>query len=225
MSSAEGVLAQAQDQRAGLQQAHDDARAALQEAEAARRQLDDLERRIAAAGQEVERLEGEIDQHRGRLRELEGALAEEAEIERSFAAYGQAVADNESLNAKLAELVSLGERRGEQQRLVDAARHELQVERYAAAEQVQQLQRATQALEQEPELHEVQARLNRLLEREAEREQTAAQAQDLATEIAALEAENKRAERDAEQIKEKIDLLDTRDGAVPGEEAQAHCPL
>jgi exonuclease SbcC len=223
--SAEGVLAQAQDQRAGLQKAHDGARAALQEAEAAQRQLDELERRIAAERQEVERLDGEIDDHRRRLHELEGALAEGAEIERSFAAYQQAVAHNEALNAKLAELVSLNERRSEHERRIDAARHELEVERYAAAEQVQQLRRTAQALDQEPELLEVQASLSRLQEREAERERAAAQVQQLAADVAALEAENRRAERDAEQIKEKIDLLATREGAAPGEEAQAHCPL
>ena len=85
----------------------------------------DLNRRIATTQDEAGRLSGEIAAHQDHLQNLENALAQEAEIESGFEAYQQAIAQNEALNAKLTELVSLNEQHSELERRIAAARHEL----------------------------------------------------------------------------------------------------
>ena len=163
------------------------------------------------------------------MSELEEALAQEAEIEEGYAAYQRALAEKETLNGKLAELVTLHQQRSEVEQRITAARHALDVERHSAAERVRQLQEAAAALEQEKELLDVQAELARLDKREAERKRIQDDIEILSAEIAAWSAENKRAELDAAQIKEKIDLLQPEgaEEALPerGPSALGQCPL
>ena len=96
--------------------------------------------------------------------------------------------------------------------------HELEVARTSAVEQARQLQSKAAALEQQEELQEVQAELDRLEKRMEEREGVQVEMQSCAAEMAAWSAENKRAEADAAQIKEKIELL-------AGDTSSAQCPL
>jgi len=219
VEAAESELEQVGEERTAAQATHEQARAELRGAQEAERQLAEAQERLAADRREVQRLSDEIDRHQRRLGELEQALTQEAEIEAAYAAYQQAQAENEALNNKLAALVSLNQRYSEIETAIAAARHELDLEQRSAAERGRTL-RATveRAAGQEPERQEVQANLARLEEREAERERAVVEVQELATAGAALQADNQRAEADAAQIKEKIDLLE-----AAGEEAL--CPL
>ena len=226
VQAAEAELERVQQERTKVETSYEEVRAALAKAEAARRQLDEVERRLDAARAELERLSAQRVRHEARLGELEQALAQEPEIEEGYAAYQQTLAENEALNAKLSELVTLNEQRSEAEQRITAARHALDVERHAAAERVRQLQEATAAREQEGELLEAQAELARLDEREVEREKAQIKVQALAADIAAWNAENKRAELDAAQIKEKIDLLaSSKAESKEGTEETARCPL
>jgi exonuclease SbcC len=219
VEAAESELSRVAEERTAAQATHDQARSELRDAQEAERQLAEVEKRLDADLREVQRLSDEITRHQHRLGELERALTQEAEIEAAYAAYQQAQAENEALNNKLAALVSLNQRYSEIETVIAAARHELDVEQRGAAERVRGLQETTvRAADQEQERREVQANLARLEEREAERERALIEVQELTATGATLQADNKRAEADAAQIKEKIDLL----GAA-GEEAL--CPL
>jgi exonuclease SbcC len=222
--AAEAELQHVQEERAEVEASYEEVRAALGEAEAAQQQLAEVERRLAAARAERERLSSESARHQARLDALEQALGQEAEIEAGYAAYQRALAENEALNNKVSELVTLNQQHSEIERRIVAARHALDVERHAAVERVRQLREASAALEQEEELLEVQADLARLHEREAERERAQSELQSMSVEIAAWNAENKRAELDAAQIKEKIDLLQSNGTGEPLPDS-AQCPL
>ena len=219
--AAEAELAQLRSERAVTEAAHNQARAALQEAQAAREQLASVQSRIAAAQAEADRLAGERQGYQNRLLDLESALSQAAEIERGFKSYRQALDQNEAMNAKLAELVSLNEQRGTLDGRITAARHELDVERTAAAERARQLEEGAGGLEQEAEWQAVQADLAHLEERASEKERAQEEIQTLTAESAARVAENERAKEDAEQLKEKIDLL----SAADERREAACCPL
>jgi exonuclease SbcC len=222
LAAAEAELARLQEQRERTEAEYDRVRAELQEAESAERRLADLRRRIDAAVTERTRLERERDSHRTRLHALEAALSEEAEIEQGFEAYRRAIAENEAMNAKLAESASLKEKRGDIEQRIAAARHELDKMRYTAAERVRQLEAAAETLERETEWEEIQATLSRMEEAASRKEEALAEIRTLSTESAALLADHKRAEADATQIKEKIALLSGEDEAVS---EAARCPL
>jgi exonuclease SbcC len=216
-------LVELQAERVQTEQAYDQIRAALQEAESAQQQLRDLQRRIADAQAEQTRLVRELTAHNARLQSLESALADADAIERGFEAYQRAVTANEAMNAKLAESASLKERRSQLEQRISAARHEIDKTRYAAAERVRQLRSSASALDQESEWQEIRQALLRLEARASERDALQSEIQDLSTETAALQADHVRAQEDAAQLKEKIDLLSTGGEAV-GKEA-ARCPL
>jgi exonuclease SbcC len=223
--AAEAELEQVQQERAQAQAAHDQVVAALREAQAAQQQLGGLERRLAAGRQEVTRLSGEIERHSNHLRELEQALAQEAAIEEGYAAFQQAIAQNETFNTKLSALVALNEQRSALEQRITAVRHELDVQRHSAGERVRQLREDAGALDQEREWEQLRADLARLDEREEERERARAEMLELNAQIAALLAENKRAEADAAQSKEKIVMLASAASGADTEEQTAHCPL
>ena len=228
----EAELARLHSERTTTEETYGEIRAALQEAESARQQLADLQRRLEANRSEVQRLSDEIARYQSRLQELEDALAHETHIEQGFQSYQQALTQNEAMNAKLTELVSLNQQHNELERRIGDAWHKLDKERHSATEQVRQLKEIARALEQDAEWQAVRSELSSLDNRESDRERAQDEVQALSTESAALGSENKRAEQDAAQIKEKIallsvstvDPLSAKSGLAQGEE-EAHCPL
>jgi exonuclease SbcC len=217
----EAELARLQSERAETEETHNRVRMELQEVELARRQLVGLERRMEERQAQADRLAQEVADHQSRLQELESALAHETEIKEGFELYQRAIAENEAMNAKLSELVSLNERHSELERLIADGRHELDVERRSMAERVRQLQETARALEQKTEWSSIQDNLASLDQSEHEKEQSRQEIQATNAQVAALAAENKRAEEDAAQLKEKIALLSAADTVQDG----ARCPL
>ncbi|MFN2133903.1 MAG: AAA family ATPase [Anaerolineae bacterium] len=222
LAAVEAELARLQEQRERTEAEYDQMRTELQEAESAQRRLADLRRRIEGAEAERARLGRELASHDARLQALEAALSEEVEIEQGFEAYQQAIVENEAMNARLAESASLKERRSDLEQRIAAARHELDKMQYAAAERVRQLEVAAETLDRETEWEEVQAVLTRMDEAASRKEEALTEIGTLSTEAAALLADNKRAEADATQIKEKIALLSGEDEATS---EAARCPL
>jgi exonuclease SbcC len=219
---AEAELAQIQEERRETEVRYDEMRGKLQEAESAQQQFREVERRIATSQDEMSKLEQDLASHQARLTALEAALTKEAEIEQGFHAYQETVTENEAMNNKLAQSASLKEQRSDLERRIEAVRHELDMARHSAAEAVRQLEQEASALDQEPEWQEIQAALARMDERAAERERAQVEIQALSADGAALRADNTRAEKDAEQLKDKIALLSDT-GESP--EESAHCPL
>ena len=218
LQGAEADQVRLQSERAAAEQACGRAQAELQEAESTQRQLADLQARMARARQEADQLDREIAAYQARLEQFNEALAHQADIERGFIAYQGALAQNERMNADLGRLVSLNEQRNALQGRITAAGHELDKARYAAAEEVRRLAETASALERGGEWGQVQAELAHLQEQEEERARARERIQDDTVEVAALAAENRQAQEDADQIKKKIALL----GQEP---AQARCPL
>ena len=220
--AAEAELAKLQEQREHTEADYDRVRSALQDAESAQQRLAEYRRRIEGAEAERARLQRELGSHGERLAVLQAALSEAEAIERGFAAYEKAVAENESMNAKLAESALLKEKRGELEQRIAAARHELDKKRYAAAERVRQLEASAERLAQDAEWREMQAVLGQMDESAARKQELQDEISSLSAETAALLADNKRAETDATQIKEKIALLSGEGSTDPG---AARCPL
>lgn len=222
VQAAEAELARLQDERINTEQGYERIRTVLQQAESAQQQLAELNRRIEQAQTEKERLSAEMAVRQARRDALQDALAHQGEIEQGFAAYEQAVTHNEAMNIKLGELVSLRDRHSALEQSIAEARHELEKARLSAAERVDQLQQAASALDREPEWDAARVELAHLEQAEQRREQARQDLQNLAAEIARLQAENKQAEEDADQVKDKIVLLQTSRASA---DTQATCPL
>ena len=221
LQAAEKELAQLQSQRTTLEAQYEQTRSELQNTETAQQQLTDLERHIAKAQEEKKELAAKIAAHQDRLDTFQDALTHEAEIEDGFTRYQKAVQENETLNADLGKLVSFNEKHSQLEQQIAAERHELDKTCHLAQEKANQLEQTAQALEREPEWDAVRVELAALQERLAEKEQTLHELQERNTDIARLDAQNRQAEQEAEQIKEKIALLQ-----IPQEaKEQARCPL
>jgi len=222
VQEAKTELSQLQKEREDTERRYREIRSRVQEAQAAQQQLTALERQIDADRAALDQLVQELETHRARLGELEAALTQENEIEAGFVAYQRAVASNDEWNAKLAASATLKEQRAALEQAIAAARHQLELERQAASEEVRQLQGTADALGQEDEWQELVDKLAHLDARADLKEQSQTEIQSLLSEVATLQSENKRATEDANQIKDKIALLSAHD-ENHGEGAR--CPL
>jgi len=220
VQAAEAELARLQKERQTLEQHYEQARAELQQAELAAQQLADLQRRIHQTRAEIERMETEQATQQAHLEALQDALAHAAAIEQGFAAYEQAVAQNEILNTMLGQMVALRDRHSKLEKAFDEARHALDAQRITIAEQVRRLAETAASLSREPEWDALRVELARLDDQEAERAQATQDLQTLSARIATFQTENKQTEQEAEQIKDKIALLQA--GAAAD---KAVCPL
>lgn len=215
--AAQADLTRLQAERAAAEEAHEQVRARLQAVEVAQQQLDQVNRRVAQAQAEVARLDAESVRYQARLHELEEALQRAADIERGYAAYQQAMERNEQMNADLGKLVSLNEQHRLWEQQIALARHELEKAQQPAAARVSQLSQVASGLQQEGQWQAVRDELARLYMREQERDGAQQEIQTLTGQIGTLQAEHKQAEKDAVQIKDKIELLKQESGAA--------CPL
>jgi exonuclease SbcC len=180
-------------------------------------QLTDLETRLRQGEQELAEIEGQVAQHQAWLAEDEALIERREEIERGAADYDHARQSADEMSAKAAQLVALRERHEELASVVADARRVLESERDAAARQVEDL--AAQA-EQNPalraDLKVVQGQLAHLKKRDAQQQTWREEQEQLASEIATLEAHNQQYKADMQPLKERLDAL---------EAAEAVCPL
>jgi exonuclease SbcC len=181
--------------------------------------LRDLERRLAQAEGEVADIEARIAGHEQRLALYERTLAEREQVERGYAALTQAREAEAAWNKSLAQHARLQGRQRELERAVDAARHEIELEKGRLGERVGELERrASQLSAQEQQLAEVQAQLALLGKQQERRDEAQAQFQALAEESAALEVRNEQMRTEMDALRDKLDLLE-------GEPGEAQCPL
>ncbi|MBN1583762.1 MAG: SMC family ATPase [Anaerolineae bacterium] len=220
--TAEAELVRLRDERINTEQDYERIRIALQETESAQQQLVDLNQRIDQAQNERDRLSVEMAAHQAKRDVLQDALTHKDEIEQGFAACEQAINQNEAMNAKLGELVLLRDRRSALEQTITEARHELEKAKLSATEKVNQLEQTASALDREPEWDAARVELKQLDDDEQTREQIRLDVQNLTAEIATLQTENKQAQTDAEQIKDKIVLLQAGQASA---DTQAACPL
>jgi exonuclease SbcC len=182
-----------------------------------RAQIEELSTRLAQGERELAEIEEQMATCQERLAEYEAIIREQKFIEQGFAALTAARQLHESLNEKLALLAKLNERKNQLEAAIAEARHALTLEQRLCAEKVSELSALAQELgTREAELGGVRAELERLGQREREREAKQREIGELSNEEASLKARNEQLKGEIDSLQEKSELLQV---------AEAHCPL
>jgi exonuclease SbcC len=181
--------------------------------------LRDLDRRLAQAEREVDEIEAQIASTQQRLNLYETSLAQRQQVEEGYAALLRVRQSEAGWNERLAQVVQIQGQQRQLERAVDAARHELDLAQGRLGERIRELERrGAEKPRHERELDEVRARLDRLAERQAERDAAREQIQSMAEESAGLQVRNDQLRADMDARKEKLDWLEREAG-------EAQCPL
>jgi exonuclease SbcC len=179
----------------------------------------DLERRLFQAEQELGEIEAQISERQQRLKLYETTLAERQEVEKGYASLMVAREAEANWNDRLAQYALVQDRQRKLERVVDDARHELELAAGLLGERVGEFERRAAGLpEHERQLAEVRAVLEHLTEQRAECDAAQANVQSLAEESAGLKVRNDQLRSEMDAIKEKLDLLQREVG-------EALCPL
>ena len=182
-----------------------------------RAQIEELSARLAQGERELAEIGEQIAACQERLAEYEAVIGEREFIEQGFAALTAARQLHQSLNEKLSQLLKLNERKGQLEAAIAEARHALTLEQRLCAEKVGELSALAQEVEAlEAELTKVRAELERLGQREGEREAKQQEIKELSNQTASLKTRN-------EQLRSEIDTLQEKSGLLQA--AEAHCPL
>ncbi len=180
-------------------------------------QIKELSARLVQGERELAEIGEQIAACEERLAEYEAVMRERKFIEEGFAALTAARQFHEALNDKLAQLVKLNERRGQLEAIIAEARHSLTLEQRLCSEKVRELSALAQELETlEAELPKVRAELERLGQREGEREAKQQETGELSNQKTSLKTRNEQIKGEIASLKEKSKLLQV---------AEAHCPL
>ncbi|MBC8249361.1 MAG: SMC family ATPase, partial [Anaerolineales bacterium] len=182
-----------------------------------RAQIEELSDRLAQGERELAEIEEQMAACQERLAEYEAVIKDQKLIEDGFAALTAARQLHEALNEKLAQLVKLNERKGQLETAIAEAKHGLTLEQRLCSEKVGELSALAEKQETlEAELPRVRAELERLGQREGEREAKQQEIRELSNEKTSLKTRN-------EQLKSEIDSLKEKSGLLQA--AEAHCPL
>jgi exonuclease SbcC len=222
----EADLTQAKDRVAELSASVKEAEAGLRELRHERQALEnqrtrllDLERRMTRAEQEISEVEVQISERRQRIASYEAVLAEEDRVEQGYTALAGAREAETAWNERLAQYTRVQAQQHDLERVVDAARHRLEVTAGRLTERSLELEsRVAQLPTHKRRLAEVRERLDRLAERQAERDQAQAQNQTLAEESAGLQVRNTQLRREIDDLEERMKLLERESG-------EALCPV
>jgi exonuclease SbcC len=222
----EAELAGAEARVAELSNSVKEAEAALQELRGEQQALEhqqarlrDLERRMAQAERELADVETQSATRQQRLDGYEAVLADRKRVEEGYAALGAAREAEAAWNERLSQYAQLQNRQHELERIVDAARRELDLALSRLHERIRELERRSSSTpEHEQELAEVRGQLEALAGQEAEREVAKARVQALAEESSALEVQNKQLKAEMDDLKDNQNLLEQEAG-------EAQCPL
>ncbi|MBO9369510.1 MAG: SMC family ATPase, partial [Chloroflexi bacterium] len=179
-------------------------------------QRQELAARLDQARRELDALEQERREREARRAQYRALLDEAEEIERGYAAYQDALERERRYSEKLSALAQLRERRSALEAEINRARHELELQRERAAQQIRMLvaRRVTpDILRRHEELVAQAAALKEL----RQQNDAAKQSLDrLALEMTELRAVNQSLKQEMEVLKERIEML---------EGAEAVCPL
>jgi exonuclease SbcC len=181
--------------------------------------LRDLERRLAQALREVDEIESQISERQQRLTLYETTLAERQQVEEGYASLVTGREAEAAWSDRLTQVVRLQEQQRDLERIVDAARRELDLAQGRLGERIRELEsRANKLPSHERQLAEAHEQLAALAALEKERDAAQVQIQGLAEESAGLQVRNDQMLAEMKALKEKIELLEH--GTV-----EAQCPL
>lgn len=194
-----------------------DLREARKELDFKQEQLLELRAELDRRQKELKDTEREIDDIQKHITAYEAMLANQESIEEGYVALVAARRADEELSRKLSEHAKLNEERARLQRHMDEAKSRLSLERELKASKARELTaKAEREHALKRELEQVQARLEKLAERQEQREGMLHEEQQLRDQIASLHTTNDQLKAEMDVLKEKLDLL---------QEAEATCPL
>lgn len=176
-------------------------------------QLNQARERRRALQDEAERLQAERDHHLAMLRQYELALQHREEIERGYAELEQARARNDALNAKLASMSGLNERKYAAEQDIADARRELESRLSECRHRLRELQQRAADHALITELEEVQARLAELDAAHRQREELHRQLSEAREKQGEARTRNEVLRREMNELKARIDAL-SRVGAI-----------
>lgn len=206
------------EQAAEAQQHVDALRNAERTRDALRDQRAGLQRRIARDEGDLARLEDERAKLQARLTAHEATAEQREAIEEGFRQLQAAREVVAEMNRRMLEQNDLRERRSEFQRAIDAAHSRLEAEQADQRERIAKLEGVLVEAADKPEtLTEQQQRAEELTQRQADRDGWRADLQEMATERASLEAENR-------TLKREMDRLESQRDQIAGADS-ASCPL
>lgn len=172
--------------------------------------------RLTQIRRELEALERERQERTERLNGYRALVAQADEIEAGFAAYLEAMERERLLGEKLLALTELRERRRQLDAEIAEARHQLEVLRERADQQIRALESRLVTPDLIRRHDDLQARIAALNELRQQNELAKQSISQMASEMAALQAHNQALKQEMEDLKERIALL---------ERAEAACPL
>lgn len=204
-----------------------DAEERLQAADAALRKIEDSEDKLRAKQREranQERVlkdyaadqrtvEAEIKRLEVRIAEQQAVIAQRDQIEKGYAALQTAREDDSALAGKLMQINDLDQRRAALVAEVEAARAALDAEIKAFEAQIGEKQKIIDNAKPE-KLTALQVELERLDALDAERDALQAQKSQLEQERASIETTNKSLRIEMDDLKDRLNRLNSADGAI-----------
>lgn len=179
-------------------------------------QRQELAMRLDQARRELDALEQERQEREARRAAYRALLDEAEEIERGYAAYQDALERERRYSEKLSALAELRERRSALEEKMRQARHELELQRERAAQQIRMLESRQVTPDILRRYEELRAQVAALKELRQQNDAAKQSLDRMALEMTELRAVNQSLKQEMDVLKERIALL---------EKAEALCPL
>jgi exonuclease SbcC len=222
-------LAQAQTALTGIETLAQAKDAALKELrrkketlEMKKAQLDEIEIRLTNSARDLQRREEQAGEHISRIKKYEEIITRSEEIESGYSRFIGVKASGEKLEQKFRQSVNLERQKTQLEARIEKSRNALTTEHTVAQREIVRLEGKVKALpEFKDQLGQAQARRKKLSDTEAtlrQKEQTVLDAQK---QVAYLENERVRLEKESAEVVEKLDLIASHIAA----HTEARCPL
>jgi exonuclease SbcC len=176
----------------------------------------DLERRRRDYGRDLESIKDQIARHEKQIADYGTIIAMRQEIEDGYTALQSARDTDQSLNAKLTDLMNLDKRRAELNAQLSAARARLESEVSSLRRNIAELE-GLLAVSHGDDLESVQEEITALRAQEAKRDDLHQTETQLREERARLDQALKNLEEIGKELRERLDKLNSTDSAL--------CPL
>jgi DNA repair protein SbcC/Rad50 len=183
--------------------------------QAAQSQLAAAQRRKRECEQDLTIVQGELEQQQRRLAAYQQVIANRDDIEEGYARLEQARQMDHDLGDKLMQRADAEKYLHDLERQYDAARAELEAQADVYRDRIREMEQIlAQGEPAAAELGEVEAELDRLERRNAEREDSQAAKQALSEEAVALQTRNEALRLEMDDIKRRLTMIETVGEAI-----------
>jgi exonuclease SbcC len=181
-------------------------------------QREELEGRIAGNRRELANWQEQAEQHRGRIKEFKEIISRRDDILTGYEKYAEAKRDNEDLDKKFRQSVTLDKQKTQLENRIKEASQNITTEHTVVQREIKTLEERTARLpEIKKQLSEAQAKARELASPGTALERQEQEIGELQTRVNQLEAENARLEKECRELAEKLDLIATQ--------TEGKCPL